>query len=339
MDDQRSEQRVAVVTGASAGVGRAVVRALAADGWDVGLLARGEAGLAGAVADVESEGRRALAIPTDVADHRAVEAAAERVETELGPIDLWVNDAMTTVFAPSWEVDPDDFARAVDVTFHGQVWGTRSALARMRPRDRGTIINIGSALAYLGIPLQAAYCASKFACRGFTESVRAELLHEGSAVRVCMVHLPAVDTPQFDWCESAMDRHPQPVPPIYRPEVAAAAVVRTAHDGKPSRVVGSWNRLVVAAGRFAPDLGNHYAARGAWESQLTDRPADPDRPIDLRSPVDDERDHGARGSFGHRAGGVLDPSFLRSLPQTGRTFLAAAAATARQKLDGLAARA
>src|SRR5437763_9429338 len=216
---------VAVVTGASAGVGRAAARALAGCGFDVALLARGEAGLDAAATEVDAAGRRALPIPTDVAVFGEVEAAAERVEEELGPIDVWVNNAMTTVFARVVDVPPDEFKRAVEVTFLGQVWGTMAALRRMRERDRGTIVNVGSALAFIGIPLQAPYCASKFADRGFFQSLRAELIEEKSRVRLTMVHLPAVNTPQFDWCETKMDRHPQPVPPIYQPEVAAKAIV------------------------------------------------------------------------------------------------------------------
>jgi NAD(P)-dependent dehydrogenase (short-subunit alcohol dehydrogenase family) len=187
----------------------------------VALLARGSTGLEAAEKEVTAAGVQALAIPTDVARFAGVDAAAERVEAELGRIDVWVNDAMTTVFYPLWEIDPPDFERAVAVTFLGQVWGTRAALAKMRPRDRGTIVNVGSALAFIGIPLQSAYCSSTFACRGFFESTRAELLHEGSHVRMSMVHLPAVNTPQFGWCKTNMERHAQPVPPIYQPEIPA----------------------------------------------------------------------------------------------------------------------
>ena len=223
-------RKIAVVTGASAGVGRATAQAFAVHGFDVALLARGEAGLHGAKNDVRAAGGRAMVVPTDVSQFAEVDAAATRVEQEWGPIDVWVNDAMTTVFAPAWDVKPADFARAVEVTFLGQVWGTTAALARMRPRDRGSIVNVGSALAFIGIPLQSAYCSSKFACRGFFESTRAELLHEGSHVRLSMVHLPAVNTPQFDWCETTLDRHPQPVPPIYQPEIPATFIVEAALD-------------------------------------------------------------------------------------------------------------
>ena len=242
-----------------------------------------------------------------------------------------VDDAMTTVFAPTWDVSPEDFKRAVEVTFLGQVWGTQAALRRMRPRDRGSIVNVGSALAFLGIPLQSVYCSSKFACRGFFESVRAELLHEGSQVRMSMVHLPAVNTPQFNCCETTMGHHPQPVPPIYQPEVCARFILAAAVDGRPSKVVGSWNKLLVAAGQLMPGLGNHFASLGAWGTQLTDQSVDPQRPVNLREPVDAEHDYGARGMFDATAGGFLDPSFLRSLPTTGATFVRAAGRTAADK--------
>ncbi len=200
-------QGVAVVTGASAGVGRATAVAFAEAGYDVAVIARGEAGLAATADQIVALGRRAITVPTDVADYHQVDDAAERAEAELGPIDVWVNDAMTTVFAPIWNTDPDDYRRAIEVTFLGQVWGTKVALERMRPRDRGSIVNVGSALAFIGIPLQATYCAAKFACRGFFESVRAELIHDGSHIRLSMVHLPAVNTPQFNWCQTAMAHH------------------------------------------------------------------------------------------------------------------------------------
>jgi len=270
-------------------------------------------------------------ITTDVSRFEEVDAAATLVENDLGPIDVWVNDAMTTVFAPTWDISPDDFRRAVEVTFLGQVWGTLVALARMRPRDRGSIVNVGSALAFMGIPLQSAYCSSKFACRGFFESVRAELVHEDSEVTLTMVHLPAVNTPQFGWCETTFDRHPQPVPPIYQPEVAARAILDAVRTGRRAKVVGAWNKLLVVAGSLFPGLGSNYAALGAWESQLTDLPISADRPVNLRLPVDTSRDHGAHGIFDDRAGGVFDPSFLRSLPGVVRTFKAALERTVRGK--------
>ncbi|MHB1536379.1 MAG: SDR family oxidoreductase [Acidimicrobiales bacterium] len=320
---------VAVVTGASGGVGRATALRFAEEGFDVALLARGEAGLDGAVADVTAAGARALKLAVDVAVFSEVDRAATAVEADLGPIAVWVNDAMTTVFAPVGEVQPADFQRAIEVTFLGQVWGTMAALARMRPRDRGSVVNVGSALAFIGIPLQSAYCSAKFACRGFFESTRAELIHEGSHVRMSMVHLPAVNTPQFDWCQTTLGHHPQPVPPIYQPEIAARAIVSAALDGRRSKVIGSWNKLLVAAGQVAPGLGNYYAAIGAWDSQLTDQPIAADRPVNLRHPVDGERDHGAHGMFDDRAGGFSDPAFLKTLPQAAVTFGRAAAASAR----------
>lgn len=322
---------VVLVTGASAGVGRATARAFAKRGFDVALLARGDAGLDGATKDVENEGRRALRLPIDAGDYDEVEAAAARTEAELGPIDVWVNDAMTTVFAPTWDVKPADFQRAVEVTFLGQVWGTMAALKRMRPRNQGTIVNVGSALAFIGIPLQSAYCSSKFACLGFFESVRAELLHEGSQVRMSMVHLPAVNTPQFDWCETTFDRHPQPVPPIYQPEVAAKFIVEAALDGRRTKVVGSWNKVLVATARMFPGFGNQYAALSAWDAQLTSQPDGPWRPVNLYQPADAEADRGAHGSFDHRAGGFLDPSFLKSLPGIARNVAIAVSRTSAEK--------
>jgi NAD(P)-dependent dehydrogenase (short-subunit alcohol dehydrogenase family) len=323
--------KVALVTGASAGVGRATAVELASHGFDVALVARGQAGLAATAHDVEAKGTRALVLSADVADFDAVDQAASRAEEELGPLDVWVNNAMTTAFSPLSETKPDDFRRAIEVTFLGQVWGTMAALQRMRPRDRGNIVNVGSALAFLGIPLQSPYCAAKFACRGFFESARAELLHEGSHVRLSMVHLPAVNTPQFDWCQTTMDRHPQPVPPIYQPEIPAKFIVQAALDGRRSKVIGSWNKLLVAAGQIAPGVGNHYAAIGAWDSQLADLPLEPDRPDNLRHPADDEKDAGAHGIFDSKAGGFFDPSFLKTLPNAGRTFLTAVLANARDR--------
>jgi NAD(P)-dependent dehydrogenase (short-subunit alcohol dehydrogenase family) len=322
------QRKVALVTGASAGVGRATALALADRGFDVALLARGQAGLDGAAAEVAARGGRALVLPSDVADFEAVDAAASRTEAELGPLDVWINDAMTTDFSPLSDTRPDDFRRAIEVTFLGQVWGTMAALERMRPRDRGNIVNVGSALAYLGIPLQASYCSAKFACRGFFESTRAELAHEGSHVRLSMVHLPAVNTPQFNWCRTSLDRHPQPVPPIYQPEIPAKYIVQAALDGRRSKIVGSWNKMLVAAGSVAPGFGNHYAALGAWETQLDDQPIDPDRPNNLRHPADDKQDAGSHGIFDDKAGGFLDPSFLKTLPSAGRTFVRAVIADA-----------
>ncbi|MDP9006425.1 MAG: SDR family oxidoreductase, partial [Actinomycetota bacterium] len=324
-----------VVTGASAGVGRATASAFAGAGYDVALLARGRAGLEAAAEDVECAGGKPLVVPTDVASFEAVDAAATRVEDELGPIDVWVNNAMTTVFAPVADTEAREFKRATEVTYLGQVWGTMVALERMRPRDRGRIVNVGSALAFVGIPLQAAYCGAKFACRGFTESIRAELLAEGSSVTVSMVHLPALNTPQFDWCLNKLPKRPQPVPPIYQPEVAAQAILQAANDGRPAAHVGSWNRVVVAGSKLMPSVLAHYLARTAVSGQQTDAAADPDRVADLFAPVDNKRDHGAHGRFGDRANGIVDADFLASLPQTLRELGAAMQDTVREKLARL----
>lgn len=316
---------VAVVTGASAGVGRATAVAFAGAGFDVALLARGEAGLKAAAQEVEARGVRSLAVPVDVSDWDQVDTATERVEQELGPIDVWVNNAMTTVFAWIRDVEPHEFRRATEVTYLGQVHGTLAALRRMRARDAGTIVNVGSALGFVGIPLQAAYCGAKFACRGFFESVRGELLAEGSSVRLSMVHLPAVNTPQFEWCCNKLPRHPQPVPPIYQPEVAAGEILAAALHPRRAKVLGVWNKVVVAGARLAPSVVERYAARTAISGQQTEEPASPERPVNLYHPVDRHDDYGARGRFGDRAGGSDDPSFLRSLPQTLSQLAGAAA--------------
>lgn len=330
-----AERRVAVVTGASAGVGRSVTLELARRGFDVGLIARGHAGLAAAAREIEQLGGRALPLPADVAAFGEVQEAGRAAESELGPVDVWINDAMTTIFAPVWKVEPDDFRRALEVTFLGQVWGTKVALESMVRRDSGSIVNVGSALAYVGIPLQSAYCSSKFACRGFFESVRAELAHQKSNVRLSMVHLPGVNTTQFNWCKSVFDTHPQPVPPIYQPEVAAKAIVDVALDGRRSKVLGSWNRLLVAAASLFPGLATQYAALGAWDSQLTDKPVPPDRPANLWHPVDQDEDKGAHGIFDDKTGGVRNPEFMASLPSNAKNFGLAAARATRDTLGHL----
>src|SRR5438067_3630877 len=229
---ESGKRETVVVTGASAGLGRATVRAFARQGARIGLLARGRAGLEGARRDVEALGGEALVLPTDVADPDQVERAAAAVESEFGPIDVWVNDAMCSVFSPAKEMTPADYKRVTEVTYLGFVYGTLAALKRMLPRDRGVIVQVGSALAYRGIPLQSAYCGAKHAIQGFTESVRCELIHDGSRVRVTMVQLPAVNTPQFGWVKSRLPRKPRPVPPVYQPEVAAEAVVWAAHHDR-----------------------------------------------------------------------------------------------------------
>lgn len=254
---ENGSPEVVVVTGASAGVGRAIAHAFAKRGAHIGLVARGEEGLEGARREVESFGGKALVLPTDVADHAQVEAAAEAVESEYGPIDVWVNDAMATVFAPFVEVTPEEFKRATEVTYLGAVYGTMSALKRMAPRDRGTIVQVGSALSYRAIPLQSAYCGAKFGMRGFTDSVRTELMHGSSKVWITMVQLPAVNTPQFNWCRTKLPNHPRPVPPIYQPEVPAEAVYWAAHHvgGRSTSASAQPRRSSVTSSRPASPTG------------------------------------------------------------------------------------
>jgi len=290
---------VVVITGASAGVGRAAVREFASRGADVGLLARDAEGLEAAAKEVEAFGRQAVAVPTDVADPEQVEAAAARIEERLGPIDVWVNNAMTSVFAPFTEIEPEEFRRVTEVTYLGFVYGTRSALKRMLPRDRGTIVQVGSALAYRGIPLQSAYCGGKHAIEGFTESVRAELLHQKSKVRLTMVQMPALNTPQFTWVLSRLPGSPQPVPPIYQPEVAARAIAWAATHRRRQLWVGATTVATILANDVAPGLLDRYLGRTGYKSQQTKQPADPGRPNNLWAPV--PGDHGAHGPFNERA--------------------------------------
>ncbi len=300
-------QRVVVITGASSGIGRASARRFARDGDRVALLARGTDGLEGARRDVEEAGGSALAIPTDVSDAAAVEAAADRVEAELGPIDVWVNDAMTTVFAFFEDVEPEEYRRATDVTYHGTVWGTRAALRRMRPRDRGTIVQVGSAMAYQGIPLQAPYSGAKHAIKGFVDSVRTELRHQGSAVHVTMVQLPGVNTPQFDHCRSKMSRHPMPVPPVYEPEVAAEAVHWSAEHRRRQIYVGLPTVYTVLGSKFAPWLAERYLARTAVSGQQTDGPPDDQNASGnlMDSPAGDPGAHGRFDGRSHAHSPVL----------------------------------
>jgi NAD(P)-dependent dehydrogenase (short-subunit alcohol dehydrogenase family) len=293
---------VVVITGASAGVGRATAREFARHGAHVGLIARGEAGmdgLEGARKDVEEAGGKALLLPLDVADPKAVENAADQVERELGPIDIWVNVAMTSVFSPFKEMKPDEFRRTTEVTYLGQVYGTMAALKHMLPRDRGTIVQVGSALAYRSIPLQAAYCGAKAGIRGFTDSLRCELLHDRSNVHLCMVQMPALNTPQFSWVKSRLPRQPQPVPPIFQPEVAAEAIYWAAHHRRRELYVGFSTLKAVIGNMVAPGLLDRYLAKTGYKAQQTDQPVDPQRPNNLWEPV--EGDHGARGDFDNKA--------------------------------------
>jgi len=291
--------KVIAITGASAGVGRATAREFGKLGASVGLLARGRDGLEAAKREVEEAGGRALVLPTDVADPQQVEDAAAALEEAFGPLDVWVNNAMTSVFARFWEIEPDEFKRATEVTYLGTVNGTRTALRRMLPRDRGTIVQVGSALAYRGIPLQSAYCGAKHAIKGFTESVRTELMHEGSSVRLTMVQMPALNTPQFSTVRTRLPRHPQPVPPIYQPEVAAHAIVWAARHPRRELWVGRSTPVVIAGNRVAPGIGDRYLARTGFDSQQTDQPVNGDRPDNLFEPV--PGDHGAHWEFDDQA--------------------------------------
>jgi NAD(P)-dependent dehydrogenase (short-subunit alcohol dehydrogenase family) len=279
---------VVVVTGASGGVGRAVAHAFAKRGAAVALLARGEKGLDDARREVEALGGRALVLPTDVAHADQVEAAAEAVEAQLGPIDVWVNDAMATVFAPFVQLEPEEYKRATEVTYLGTVYGTMSALRRMTARDRGTVVQVGSALSYRAIPLQSAYCGAKFAIRGFTDSVRTELLHDGSNVWITMVQLPAVNTPQFNWCRTKLPDHPQPVPPIFQPEVPAEAVYWAAHHRRRELEVGGSAVKAIVGNKLAPRFADWYLARNGYSSQQIEGVPVNGRPDNLFEPVENE---------------------------------------------------
>jgi NAD(P)-dependent dehydrogenase (short-subunit alcohol dehydrogenase family) len=297
-------KRVVVVTGASGGIGRAAARAFGAQGDKVALLARGETGLNAAAEDVRAAGGEALAIPTDVADYDQVRAAAERAEAVLGPIDVWVNVAFSSVFSEFVDIEPAEFKRTTEVTYLGFVHGTKVALDLMLPRDHGTIVQTGSALAKRGIPLQSAYCGAKHAVQGFHESLRTELLHRGTSVRTTIVHMPAVNTPQFDWVESRLPNHAQPVPPIYQPEVAARALLYAAdHPERREYWIGGSTVATLLANRVVPGLLDRYLARTGFDSQQTDQPRDPHQPANLWKPADgkDGRDYGAHGSFDDRA--------------------------------------
>lgn len=299
--DGTQQRRVAVVTGASGGIGRAVVRRLAARGDALALLARGDAGLEAAEDDVLRLGGEALVVPTDTSRWDEVQRAAKRAESELGPVSLWVNDAFTSVFARFEDIEPDEYQRITDVSYLGYVNGTRAALELMRPRDTGTIVQVGSALAYRGIPLQTAYCGAKHAIQGFHEALRCELLHERSGIRVTMVQMPAVNTPQFTWVRSRLSRRAQPVPPIYQPEIAARAVEYAAdHPGRREYWVGASTVATLAANAVAPGLLDRYLARTGFSSQQTDQPRRT-HDDDLWSPADDDRDYGAHGRFDERA--------------------------------------
>ena len=310
---------VVVITGASAGVGRATAQRFAKEGARIGLIARGIDGLEGARRDVEKLGGKALVIPVDVADADKVEAAAARIEAELGEIDIWINNAMTSVFSPIKEMTPEEFRRVTEVTYLGYVYGTLAALKRMLPRNRGVIVQVGSALAYRGIPLQSAYCAAKHAVQGFCDSLRCELLHDKSRMRLTMVQLPALNTPQFGWVKSRLPRKAEPVPPIFQPEVAAEAIHFAAHNPRREFYVGLPTVEAIVANKIAPCLLDHYLARTGYDSQQYDGAEDPNRPDNLWQPV--PGDHGAHGAFDARAR-IWSPQLWTS---EHRTMLALAA--------------
>ena len=290
---------VVVITGASAGVGRATARAFARRGACIGLLARGRDGLQATRDEVEALGGKAVAVQTDVADPEQVEQAAAEVEGAFGPIDIWINNAMATVYSPVRDITPEEYRRVTEVVYLGAVWGTMAALRRMRPRNRGVIVQVSSALAYRAIPLQAAYCGAKHGLRGFTTSLRSELRHDGSDIHVTMVHLPALNTPQFDWGLAHIDHQPQPVPPIFQPEVAADAIVWAAQHRRRDLFVGASSLKAVWANRIVPGLVDRYLARNGFQSQHTDQSIDPERPSNLWEPL--AGDHGAHGSFDGQA--------------------------------------
>ena len=298
------QHQTVVITGASAGIGRATARLFGERGASVGLIARGEEGLQGAVRDVEEAGGKALAVSADVADYEQVAAAARQIEETLGPIDVWVNVAFTSVFSPFAEITAEEFRRVTEVSYLGFVYGTMAALHRMRPRGQGTIVQVGSALGSRSIPLQSAYCGAKHAINGFTSSLRCELLHEKSGVHVTVVQMPAVNTPQFSWVRSRLPNHPQPVPPIYQPEVAARGVVFAAdHPHRKQYWVGASTATTILANRVAPALLDRYLARTGYQSQQTRQPADPGQPANLIQPVDGVTGHdfGAHGIFDDRS--------------------------------------
>jgi NAD(P)-dependent dehydrogenase (short-subunit alcohol dehydrogenase family) len=291
-----AKHEVVVITGASAGVGRAAVREFAKHGAWVGLIARGADGLEGARREVEAQGGRALVLPVDVADPAQVEAAAQQVEERLGPIDIWVNNAMASVFSPIKEMPAEEFRRVTEVTYLGYVYGTLAALKRMLPRDRGTVVHVGSALAYRSIPLQSAYCAAKHAVLGFFASLRTELMHDKSNVQTVMVQMPALNTPQFGWVKSRLPRKAQPVPPIFQPEVAARAIYYAAHHPQRREYYVGWSTVKAIIGnKLVPSFGDRFLARKGYDTQQHDGREDPNRPNNLWGPL--PGDHGAHGTF------------------------------------------
>jgi short-subunit dehydrogenase len=295
-------REIVVITGASGGVGRAAARKFAAEGARIGLIARGRKGLEAAAREVERAGGEALVLPVDVADHDQVEAAAASVEDAFGPIDIWVNDAMVTVYAEFLDIEPDEFRRATEVSYLGMVWGTRAALKRMVPRNRGSIVQVCSAMSYRGIPLQSPYCGAKHACKGFTESILTELLHNKSNVHLSMIQLPGLNTTQFTWGRTKLPKQTMPVPPIYQPEVAADAIHYAAHHKRRQVYVGIPTVMNILGERVAPWLLDRYLAKSGFKSQMTSDDLDPRGHDNLFEPVDEDR--GAHGPFDEMAHGV-----------------------------------
>lgn len=322
MEPTSSFNKVVVITGASAGLGRATVRKFASSGAKIGLLARGTDGLNAAKEEVEKAGGRAIAVPTDVSDPEQVEKAADKVEDEFGPIDVWINIAMVSVFSPLKHIEPDEFERVTDVTYHGQVYGVMAALKRMLPRDEGTIILAGSALAYRGIPLQSAYCGAKHAIHGFFESLRAELIHDSSNINLSMVQLPAMNTTQFGWVINKLPRKPKPMGQIYEPEVAARVIFDTVQDPKREVFVGYPTAQTILGNKILPGWLDHYLAKTGYKGQQTDEPKDLDTKNNLWEPVDG--DHGARGDFDGQAW-HFSPKFWAATHQWADTAIAVTA--------------
>ena len=324
--------RTVVVTGASAGVGRATAHAFAEAGADVALLARGQTALRAAATECTRRGVTALPITCDVSDAAAVEEAAARTEAELGPIDVWVNNAMVGALSPFTQMEVDEFQRITDVTYHGVVHGTRAALKRMLPRDRGVVVQVGSSLAYRGIPLQSAYCGAKHAIQGFTEAVRCELLHDRSRVHLTMVQLPALNTPQFSMVRNRMPRHPQPVPPIYQPEVAADGIVWAARHRRREVWVGASTAAVIVGNALVPTAADHFLAETGYDGQQADAAPDP-RPDYLFAPR--EGDHGTHGRFDDLARDAsAQLELTKVLPDWLLGMLSAAAGRVAGRLQG-----
>jgi short-subunit dehydrogenase len=297
-----AKQEVVVITGASGGVGRAAARKFASEGAKIALIARGRKGLEAAAQEVKKAGGEPLVLPVDVANYDQVEAAASSVEDAFGPIDIWVNDAMVTLYSEFLDIQPDEFKRATEVSYLGMVWGTRAALSRMVPRDRGSLVQVCSAMSYRGIPLQSPYCGAKHACKGFTESIITELLHNKSKVQVSMIQLPGLNTTQFTWGRTKLPKQTMPVPPIYQPEVAADAIHYAAHHKRRQIYVGLPTVLNILGERLAPWLLDRFLAKTGYKNQMTGQDLDPQGHDNLFEPVDEDR--GARGPFDDQAHAV-----------------------------------